>query len=128
MGKLVLSIGLTLVVIYVVPFLVYSALTVFGWVKPPENVSPLRFLSSIFVSKVGTAITFVLIFYCARNALSGQWLVYAFLWWVMFVVGKVGQAIGPGYSWKEAVGGIISETIYCPLSAYVTHWLIGNRP
>lgn len=33
-------------------------------------------------------------------------------------------AIGPNYSWKEAVAGMIAETIYAPLSAYATNWLI----
>ena len=82
---------------------------------------------SIFVSKVGTAIAFVLIFYFARDSLSGRWLLYAFIWGLMFVIGEVGQAIGPDYSWKEAVAGVISETIYFPLSAFVVDWLIGSK-
>ncbi len=43
----------------------------------------------------------------------------------MFVLDEVGQAIGPKYSAKEAVAGVVSETIYLPLSAYLTHWLLG---
>jgi hypothetical protein len=53
--------------------------------------------------------------------------VYALLWWVMFVVGEIGQAIGPDYTWKEAIAGMISETIYVPLAAYVTRWLLGGQ-
>jgi len=45
----------------------------------------------------------------------------------MFVIGEVGQAIGPNYTWKEAIAGIISETVYLPLSAYVTNWQIGLK-
>jgi hypothetical protein len=41
------------------------------------------------------------------------------------VIGEVGQAIGPGYSWKEAIAGVISEAIYVPLSAYVARRMIG---
>ena len=52
-------------------------------------------------------------------------MLYALLWWLMFVIGEVGQAILPTYSWTEAVAGILSETLYVPLSAYVTKWLIG---
>ena len=53
---------------------------------------------------------------------------YALLWWVMFVVGEIGQAIGPNYTWKEAIAGMVSETIYVPLAAYVTNWFLGwNR-
>lgn len=87
----------------------------------------MQFLVSILVSKVGTAIAFVLIFYFARDSLSGRWLLYAFIWWLMFVIGEVGQAIGPNYSWKEAIAGIISETIYFPLSTFAANWLIGLK-
>jgi len=126
-GKTVLSIILTLAIIYIVPLLVYGFFSAVAGLEPPEDASPTQFLVSVFVSKVGTAIGFVLIFYFARNTLSGRWLLYAFIWWLMFIVGEVGQAIGPSYSWKEAVAGVISETIYFPLSAFVVDWLIGSK-
>lgn len=124
MGRIVLSIILTLAIIYVVPFLVYAIFSATTGLKPPEDVSPLRFLVSVFVTKVGTAIGFVLIFYFTRDSLSGQWLLYALIWWLMFIIGEVGQAIGPNYSWTAAVAGIISETIYWPLSAFAVAWLV----
>ena len=127
MGRIILSILLTLVIIYIVPFLIYVIFSKMADLKPPEDVSPLQFLTGIFVSKVGTAIAFVLIFYFARNSFSGQWLLYAFLWWLMYTIGEVGQAIGPNYTWKEAIAGIISETVYFPLSAFVTNWLVGQK-
>ena len=127
MGKTILSVVLTLAIIYNVPFLVYGIFSAVAGLKPPEGASPVQFLVSVFVSKVGTAIGFVLIFYFARDSLSGQWLLYAFIWWLMFVIGEIGQAIGPNYSWKEAIAGGISETIYFPLSAFVTNWLIGLK-
>jgi hypothetical protein len=123
-GKTILSIVLTLAIIYIVPFLVYGVFSAVAGLKLPEGASPVQFLASVFVSKVGTAIAFVLIFYFARSSLSGRWLLYAFIWWLMFVIGEVGQAIGPNYSWKEAIAGSVSETIYFPLSAFVTNWLI----
>ena len=55
--------------------------------------------------------------------LGGQWLLYAGLWWLMFVIGEAGQAIGPGYSVQEAMAGVVSETIYFPLAGLVVHWL-----
>ena len=127
MARIILSMLTVLAIIYVVPFLVYGLFTVLTDLKPPSNVSPARFLLSILVSKTGTAFAFVLIFYFARNSCSGHWLLYAFAWWTMFVVGEIGNAIGPGYSWTEAIAGIISETIYLPLSAFITDWLIGMR-
>jgi hypothetical protein len=127
MGKIALSILLVLVIIYIVPFLVYSLFTVLTDLKAPEGASPLLFLVSIFVSKVGVAIAFVLIFYFGRSTLGGQWALYAFIWWLMLVIGEIGQAIGPDYTWKEAFAGIISETIYFPLSAYIINWLLVSR-
>jgi hypothetical protein len=56
--------------------------------------------------------------------LGGQWVLYAGLWWLMFVIGEAGQAIGPDYSVQEAVAGAISETIYFPLSGLIVSWLV----
>jgi hypothetical protein len=124
-NKVVLSVLLVLVVIYAVPFLVYGLASVVVGLKTPEGASPARFLTGVLVSKIGTALAFVLIFYLARDSLSGQWLLYAAFWWLMFVFDEIGQAIGPRYSLAEAIAGVVSETIYLPLSAYMTHWLLG---
>jgi hypothetical protein len=125
MGKIILSILLTLAIIYIIPFVVYSVSSIVVGLKLPEGTSPAQFLASVLVSKIGTAIAFVWIFYIARNSISGQWLLYAFIWWLSFSIGEIGQAIGPNYSWADAIAGIISETIYFPLSAFVTNWLVG---
>lgn len=124
MTKIILSILLVLAVIYIVPFIVYGLSSTLIGAKMPEGVSPLMFLISVFISKVGTAIAFVLIFYFARNSFSEHWLLYAFIWWLMFAIGEAGQAIGPNYSWKEAIIGVVSETIYLPASAYIVNRLI----
>ena len=126
MTNVILSVFFVLAIIYIVPFLVYGLASVVAGLKSPEGASPARFLVSVLISKIGTAIAFVLIFHFARNSLSGQWMLYAFLWWLMFVMGEIGQTIGPNYTWKEAVAGILSETIYLPLSAYITNWLIAG--
>lgn len=127
MVLVILNIVIVLVIIYVVPFFVYGLATKVVRLKPPEGASPARFLISVLVSKIGTAIAFVLFFYIARNTMSGQWFLYAFIWWIMIVIGEIGQAVGPNYSWKEAIAGLISETIYLPLSAYITELLIGLK-
>ena len=123
MTKIIISTILVLAVIYIIPVIVYGIFSSVTGLKTPEG-SPLLFLLSVLVSKVGTAIAFVLIFYFARNTFGNNWLLYAFIWWLMYVIGEVGQAIGPTYSWKEALAGVISETIYLPLSAYIVNWLI----
>ena len=127
MSKVILSIILVLAIIYLVPFAVYGLGSVLFGLKPPEGASPLQFLLSVLVSKIGTAIAFVLIFYLARNSLGNRWLLYASVWWLMFVIGEVGQAIAPNYSWKEAVAGTISETIYFPLSGLVVDWQLAVK-
>ena len=124
MSNIALSIILVLAIIYAVPFIVYGLSSLLLGLEPPQEASPLTFLLSVFISKIGTAIAFVLIFYFARSSLSEHWLLYAAIWWAMFAIGEVGQAIGPNYSWKEAIAGVISETAYLPLSAYVVNWLI----
>lgn len=126
MEKVILGIMLVLAIIYIVPFLVYGLGSVVAGLKTPAGVSPAQFLLSVLVIKTGTAIAFVLIFYVALGSLSGQWLLYAGIWWLMFVIGEIGQAIGPNYSWKEGIAGVISETIYLPLSAWLIDWLLTN--
>lgn len=126
MEKVILSVILVLAIIYIVPFLVYGLGSVVAGLKMPAGVSPVQFLAGVFVSKIGTALAFVLIFYVARSSLSGQWLLYALIWWLMFVFSEIGQTFGPGYSWREAVAGVISETIYLPLSAWLVDWMISK--
>jgi hypothetical protein len=123
--RIALTVALVLVIIYTVPFLVYGLSSVVVDLRVPGEASPVLFLASVFVSKLGTALAFVLVFYFARDSLSGRWLLCALLWWAMFVAGEVGQAIGPEYTWEEAIAGMISETVYVPLAAYITRWLLG---
>ena len=48
-------------------------------------------------------------------------------WWLMFALGETGTAIRPGYSWPEAIGGIVAEAIYLPLAAFLTGRLVADR-
>lgn len=121
--ELILGTALVWLVIFVVPVVVYGAFSSVTGLQPPGD-SPVRFLVSTAVSKLGTAIAFVGIFYLGREVLGGQWLFYASLWWLMFVIGETGQFIAPSYSWQEAVAGAISETIYFPVSGLIVAWLI----
>ncbi len=124
MINIVVSILIVLAIIYIIPLVVYGILSSVWEFKTPEGASPATFLFSVMVSKIGTAIAFVLIFYFARDTFSHQWLLYAGIWWILFALGEVGQTIGPNYSWKEAVAGLISETIYLPLSAITLRFLL----
>lgn len=119
MIKVLIGVISTLFIIFIIPFVVYSIFSnVFG-IKTPEGVSPSQFLFSVLISKVGTAITVTLLFYFSKNIFHDKWLLYAFIWWLMFVFSEAGQAVGPNYSWNYAIAGIISETIYFPLSVFI---------
>ena len=121
------SIIATLVIIYIVPFVLYALSTVVWDLKPPDDAPAWQFLLGILVSKAGTAIAFVVIYHFAKAGLNRRWLLYASIWWVSFAIGEVGQAIGPNYTWQEAVIGIISEAIYFPLAAVVTDRILGAK-
>lgn len=125
--RYVLSIIATLAIIYIVPFVLYAIATVVWALEPPDDAAPWQFLIGILVSKTGTAIAFVLIYHFAKAGLERKWLLYAFIWWFSFAIGELGQAIGPQYTLKEAVIGIISESLYFPLAAIVTDRLIGAK-
>ena len=124
MRRIALSIGSTLAIMYIVAFVVYGGFSAILGLQPPGEVSPVRFLLSILVVKLGLSVAFVGFFYIAREICFRRWILYAFIWWVMFALGEVGQAIGPGYSWTEASAGIIAEAIYCPLAAFVVARLL----
>jgi hypothetical protein len=118
----VLAILLTLVIIFVVPVLVYGLFVRYWGLSEPERTS--SFLISVLVQKVGTAIGFVVLFAMAREYFADNWLAYGLVWAAMYAIVEIGQAMGPGYTNKEAVAGIISEVIYFPASALVTAQLL----
>lgn len=117
------AVGLVWVVIFIVPIIVYGLVSAVTGLQPPGD-SPARFLGGVAVAKVGTALAFVLIFFMARDALGESWPAYAALWWLMFVIAEVGQAIGPNYPWQWAVSGAVSETIYFPIAGLIAAWLL----
>jgi hypothetical protein len=122
-GKSIVSFLLVLVIIFVVPILVYGAISAFTGMQVPGG-SAVTFLVGVLISKVGTAIAFVALFSFARHTFESQWFHFAFIWWVMFALGEIGQAIGPNYTRAEAIAGVVSEAIYLPLAAYVVHWIL----
>ncbi len=124
MSKILLGIASTTAIIFIIPFIVYAIFSAVFNLKPPEGISPAKFLTSILISKIGTAIMLSLIYYYAKDIFQMKWILFAVIIWIMFVFGEIGQAIGPNYSWKEAIAGIISETIYVPLSIFVLRLII----
>lgn len=126
MDKIAWSILVVWLVIFIVPFVIYSGFSIVAGLKPPGEASPLRFLLGIAISKLGVALAFVLILSLAFTIFSASWWNYALIWWLMFVVEEIGQATGMNYSWKEAVAGIISESVYFPLSAFLASMILNG--
>ena len=124
MKRIIFGVISTLLIIFIVPFVIYGVFSSIFGLNTPEGASPILFLTSVLISKIGTAIAITLLFYYSKNIFFDKWILYALIWLIMFVVGEVGQAIGPNYSWTEAILGIISETIYLPLSVFILRKLI----
>jgi hypothetical protein len=125
MERRLLAIAIVLAIFFGVAFAVYGPVAAFAGLKPPSAAAPLVFLSGVLVVKAGHAIAFVLLFELA-GSFRRRWLTYAFIWWVMFTLGEIGQAIGFVYSWTDALCGVVAETIYFPLAAFATSRLIGR--
>ncbi len=117
----------TLTIMFIVPAPVYGVFTAAGAsVLPDQSVNP-NILTSILVIKIGFALAFVLLFRLCAPALDGRWGSYASTWWLMFALLEIGKAIGPGYSAMEAFAGVVSEALYCPLSAMAVGRLLTRR-
>lgn len=124
MLKIILGIVSTIAINYIVPFVAYGLLLVVGLLPPVENDSPGLFLLSLLILNTGIALSFVLIYYVARQSFKERWLLYGLLWWLMFTFVEVGQALGPDYTWQQALAGGVAALIYFPLSAFVVNKLL----
>lgn len=125
-GRIGAAILVTFLVMFFAPLLPYGLLSVLTGLQPPGDSTP-AFMLGVVAMKIGVAIGFVLIYQLARDSLTGRWFAYATVWWLMYAIVEVGQAIGPGYSWSEAGAGIVAEAIYFPLSAWIVERMLGTR-
>jgi hypothetical protein len=127
MHRILAAVALTLTIMFVVPLPIYGTLAAFTGLEIPTTGSPLQFMVSVVVIKTGVSVAFVLLFLLARPGWTTRWATYALVWWVMFALIETGQAITPDYSWLAAIGGIISEAVYFPLSAFVIARILEPR-
>lgn len=121
--SIALSIVLVFAALFCVPIAVYGAIAAATGMEVPGGQA-LAFLAGVAVTKLGTAIAFVGLWLMIRYDQADRIMTYVLLWWVMFVLGEIGQAFGPDYSWTEAFAGIISESIYLPLAGLVVNRLL----
>ena len=123
--SLVIATMAVLAIIYVVPLVVYGAASTLGGVELPTESSPQRFLLGVLVTKLGTAIAFVLLLQITSAAWVDRWPLYGLIWFGMFAASEVGDAISGRSTWQEASLGILSEAIYAPASAFAAYSLLG---
>jgi len=120
-----LAIVAVLAIIYTVPLVVYGLASAFGGVGLPAESTPQRFLLGILVSKLGTAVAFVLLLQLTSAAGVGHWPLYGLIWFGMFAASEVGDAVARRSAWREAWLGILSEAIYAPASAFAASVILG---
>ena len=104
-------------IFFAVPFVIYGSASGLFSLQPP-TAPAWRFLLSVAITKLGTALAFVALFTLCLDEWRGHWLRYAGIWFVMFAVSEVGDVVKPDYSFAEATLGMLSEAVYAPLSAF----------
>jgi membrane associated rhomboid family serine protease len=119
-GKTLSTVLMVLAIMYLVPFLIYGVYAVVTGDTPPQDDNFAATLIGLILAAASIAVPFVLLFQIAHESLSGRWLVYAAIWLILTALADIGYAIGPSYSWQQAMLGIISAMIYLPLSALIT--------
>jgi hypothetical protein len=124
MAKSIVAILLVLLVIYVVPFVVYGGASAAGLLAPPTSASPGMFLLGVLVTKLGTAVAFVIIFGLSKAIWGPRWLLFGLVWFGMFTCTELGEALSGRSTNLEAVLGVLSEAIYAPVSAFITKRLL----
>ncbi len=127
LGPAIVAFVSTLAIMYVVPLPVYALMSAIGLVEMPNEGTPGQFMISVLVVKIGVALGFVLLLRLASGVFAERWVLYGAIWWLMFAIVELGQAIGPNYSIGDALGGVIAEAVYFPLSSWVTVRLLGYR-
>ena len=100
----------------ILPIFVYGLFSKYLGLEEPKDIG--KFFASVVVQKIGTTIGFVGLFFLVQGAVLDSWLTYSLIWVLMYAVVEIGQAMGPNYTYKEVVAGIISEAIYFPLAGW----------
>ncbi len=116
--RALLAVASVWAILFTVPFVIYASASVFLGLQPPAGPA-WRFLLSVAVTKIGTAVGFVALFVLCRDKWRERWPLYAGIWFLMFAISEVGDVVKPGYTVAEAGLGILSEAVYAPLSAFL---------
>lgn len=85
---------------------------------------PFGYLAGLALSRLGMALAFVGLWLMVRYDQVERIWTFVFFWWVMLAFYEVGQAIGPDYSWLDAVSGLVAASISLPLSGLIVTRLL----
>ncbi len=120
--RLLIAVVAVWAILFVVPFAIYGSASSLLDLKPVAGPA-WRFLAGVAITKLGTAVAFVALFYISRSLWRGQWIRYAAIWFVTFAASELGDALRTASNSIEATLGILSEAIYAPASAFTIDWL-----
>jgi hypothetical protein len=111
-------------IIFIIPFILYGIFSAFKIIETPKQDNAKNFMYNIIVTKIGTSLLFVLLFYYINLYLPDFWLIYGMIWVISAAIGELGDTFKPNYTFKEAIIGIMSELIYFPLSAVILDFIL----
>ena len=120
-----LAILAVLAILYVVPLVVYAPASALGWTEVSSASPPAAFLTGVLVTKLGTAVAFVLVLHLSRGAWTSGWLLYALIWFLMFAASEIGDGISKRSTWPDVALGVASEAIYAPAAAFAAVSILG---
>lgn len=122
--SVIFAIAAVLAIIYVVPFVLYASASALHIVDIPPDASPQRFLLGVLITKLGTAVAFVLILQLAWAQSGYGWLAYALMWFAMFAASEIGDAVSGRGTWPESLLGIAAEAVYAPAAAWAGYAIL----
>jgi len=123
--SVVYAIVAVLAIIYIVPFVIYAGASALNLVDVPAEASPQRFLLGVLITKLGTAVAFVLILHLGSPDFGSGWLTYSLIWFAMFAASEVGDAMSGRSTRAEAMLGVLSEAVYAPAAALAAYAILG---
>lgn len=123
--SVIFAIVAVLAIIYVVPFVFYAGASALHIVDIPPDASPQRFLLGVLITKLGTAVAFVLILQLAWAQSGYGWPTYALIWFAMFAASEIGDAVSGRATWPESLLGIAAEAVYAPAAAWAAYAILG---
>lgn len=118
MIDVLLAVAAVSAILFIVPVIFYGAASRYITLPSPEAAGVGRFLLGVLITKIGTAVAFVMLFHLTHNVWAERWLLFVALWFVMFAASEIGDMLSGRSTTAEALIGILSEMVYVPLATW----------